>query len=89
MDNFFLLQVDWTRAFRFRCSERDYEGIPVVAANMDTVGTFEMAVALDKVNFLKIDNFKLSLKNKSKILIKFFSLVCSTNVLPPFTNIIR
>jgi hypothetical protein len=42
-------QVDLTRTFRFRSSEEDYEGVPIMAANMDTVGTFEMAVALNKV----------------------------------------
>ena len=30
-------------------SKKSYKGIPVIAANMDTVGTFEMAVALAKV----------------------------------------
>ena len=33
----------------FKNSKKSYKGIPVIAANMDTVGTFEMAVALAKV----------------------------------------
>ncbi|TPX66330.1 GMP reductase [Chytriomyces confervae] len=39
-------QVDLTRTFTFRNSQRTWTGVPIVAANMDTVGTFEMAVAL-------------------------------------------
>jgi GMP reductase len=40
-------EVDITREFRFRNAKVDYRGIPIVAANMDTIGTFEMARALD------------------------------------------
>lgn len=39
-------QVDLRRTFRFRNSEREWTGIPVMAANMDTVGTFSMARVL-------------------------------------------
>ncbi len=39
-------QVDLNRTFRFRHTGREWSGIPVMAANMDTVGTFEMAAAL-------------------------------------------
>ncbi|MBN3274991.1 GMPR2 reductase, partial [Polyodon spathula] len=41
-------EVNLTRSFTFRNSKQSYEGIPVIAANMDTVGTFEMARALGK-----------------------------------------
>ena len=41
--------VDLTRQFTFRHSKKTYEGIPIVASNMDTVGTFEMAIQLSKV----------------------------------------
>ncbi|MBI4195597.1 MAG: GMP reductase [Betaproteobacteria bacterium] len=34
------------REFTFKHSQRKYRGIPIIAANMDTVGTFEMARAL-------------------------------------------
>ncbi|ESO82788.1 hypothetical protein LOTGIDRAFT_184590 [Lottia gigantea] len=40
--------VDLTRSFLFRNSGQSYTGIPVMAANMDTVGTFEMAKVLSK-----------------------------------------
>uniref|UniRef100_A0A8P4G3W6 GMP reductase n=1 Tax=Dicentrarchus labrax TaxID=13489 RepID=A0A8P4G3W6_DICLA len=39
-------EVDLMRSFSFRNSKGSYRGIPIVAANMDTVGTFEMALAL-------------------------------------------
>jgi GMP reductase len=39
-------EVDIQREFTFKHSRRPYRGIPIVAANMDTVGTFEMARAL-------------------------------------------
>jgi GMP reductase len=39
-------QVDIRREFVFKHSQHKYHGIPVIAANMDTVGTFEMARAL-------------------------------------------
>ena len=36
-------QVRLERKFKFRNSKAEYEGVPVMAANMDGVGTFEMA----------------------------------------------
>lgn len=41
-------QVTLERAYKFKHSGIEWSGIPIVAANMDTVGTFEMAVALSK-----------------------------------------
>ncbi len=40
--------VDLTREFTFRNSGVKYKGVPIMAANMDTVGTFEMAHELFK-----------------------------------------
>ncbi len=39
-------EVDITREFVFKHSGKRYRGVPIIAANMDTVGTFEMARAL-------------------------------------------
>ena len=39
-------EVDITREFVFKHSGSRYRGVPVIAANMDTVGTFDMARAL-------------------------------------------
>ena len=38
-------EVDLSRTFQFRNSGAKYHGTPIVAANMDTTGTFEMAQA--------------------------------------------
>lgn len=39
-------EVTLQRKFKFLHGGKDWEGIPIIAANMDTVGTFEMAKAL-------------------------------------------
>ncbi|WP_299727937.1 GMP reductase [uncultured Endozoicomonas sp.] len=39
-------QVSLERTFRFVHTDTEWTGVPVIAANMDTVGTFEMALAL-------------------------------------------
>lgn len=39
-------EVSLLRNFKFRHTGREWQGVPVMAANMDTVGTFEMALAL-------------------------------------------
>lgn len=41
-------EVELSRSFTFRNSGQSYQGIPIIAANMDTVGNFEMARALCK-----------------------------------------
>lgn len=41
-------QVSLERNFNFFNSKYNWNGIPIMAANMDTVGTFEMAIALSK-----------------------------------------
>uniref|UniRef100_A0A674DM25 GMP reductase n=1 Tax=Salmo trutta TaxID=8032 RepID=A0A674DM25_SALTR len=41
-------EVDLARTFTFRNSKQTYHGIPIIAANMDTTGTFEMARVLSK-----------------------------------------
>jgi GMP reductase len=39
-------EVSLLRTFKFRNSGKTWQGVPLMAANMDTVGTFEMALAL-------------------------------------------
>ncbi|XP_023667530.1 GMP reductase 1-like [Paramormyrops kingsleyae] len=41
-------EVDLQRSFTFRNSKQAYQGIPIIAANMDTTGTFEMARVLSR-----------------------------------------
>ena len=43
-------QVNLEREFKFLHSDVVWKGIPIMAANMDTVGTFEMAKTLAKHN---------------------------------------
>jgi len=45
-------EVDLNRKFNFRNCSQVWEGIPIVAANMDHVGTVEMANELSKFNML-------------------------------------
>lgn len=62
-----LFQVDLMRSFTFRNSKGSYRGIPIIAANMDTVGTFEMALALHQVSnaksFKVVDLILMLLRN--------------------------
>ena len=44
-----LPQVCVERTITFRNSKFSWTGVPIIASNMDTVGTFEMAVTLAKV----------------------------------------
>lgn len=41
-------QVDLLRTFKFLHSKREWTGVPVISANMDTTGTFEVAEVLAK-----------------------------------------
>ncbi len=43
-------EVDLNREFVFRNSKQTFRAIPVMASNMDTTGTFEMAKALAKMD---------------------------------------
>ena len=45
-------QVSLDRTFRFYHSKSEWTGVPVIAANMDTVGTFEIAGALARHGML-------------------------------------
>ena len=46
-----LRQVDLSRNFHFKDREKSLPSdvVPIISANMDTIGTFEMAVALAEV----------------------------------------
>ncbi len=43
-------EVDLSRTYKFRNSKQGWTGIPVMASNMDGVGTFEMAFSLSNLN---------------------------------------
>ena len=64
------------REYIFRNSKQKYFGIPVIAANMDTTGTFEMALALYQVGGI------VTLKPHSIILTSIaLSVHCHTQTL--------
>ena len=44
--------ADLTRRFTFRHSKNDWTGVPIIAANMDHTGTYEMHKALRKYDML-------------------------------------
>jgi len=56
-------QVSLEREFKFLHSKFIWKGIPVMAANMDTVGTFEMAKALAKNQLFTAIHKHYTLKN--------------------------
>lgn len=45
-------EVSLQREFTFLHAQNKWEGIPIIAANMDTVGTFEMAVVLAQAGLM-------------------------------------
>ncbi|QIQ41248.1 MAG: GMP reductase [Buchnera aphidicola (Aphis urticata)] len=45
-------EVDLVRPFTFKYSHNKWSGIPIIAANMDTIGTFDMALSLSNFNIL-------------------------------------
>jgi GMP reductase len=45
-------EVDLERTFKFMHTEKEWTGIPIIAANMDTVGTFQMADVLASFNLI-------------------------------------
>ena len=61
--------VDLYREIKFRNSKQVYNGVPIMASNMDTVGTFEMAKTLAKV---RISIFSFLIFNSS-----YLSMVAS------------
>lgn len=61
----FRFQVNLYRSITFRNSKQTYNGIPVMASNMDTVGTFEMAKALSKVEFFFWVAYTFKIHNKN------------------------
>lgn len=45
-------EIDLNRSFKFKWAENEWSGVPIVAANMDSTGTFEMAKSLSINNLL-------------------------------------
>ena len=68
-------QVELKRSFIFKNSQVKWEGVPVIAANMDSVGTFEMAKVLNQHQVLTaihkhytVDEWKSFIKSNPETL---------------------
>lgn len=61
-------QVDLERNFTFLHSKQQWRGIPVIAANMDTVGTFETADVLAEFGLLTAIHKHYSIKDWDRYL---------------------
>lgn len=62
-------QVDLQREFIFHHSRKTYHGIPIIAANMDSTGTMEMASAMGKHNL----SVALHKHYDEEVLVSYFS----------------
>ena len=78
-------QVSLERTFTFRNSQKKWSGVPIIAANMDTVGTFEMVEALSKEKIMTaihkhytLDEWDNFLKNQSNSIYEYIALSTGT-----------
>lgn len=55
--------VNLVREYEFRNSKKEYSGIPVMASNMDTVGTFEVAKVFGKSKVFTVVHKHYSVKD--------------------------
>jgi len=61
-------EVSLKRHFKFLNSQKEWKGIPIMAANMDTVGTFEMAKSLAQHELFTTIHKHYSLKEWNEFL---------------------
>ncbi|WP_111307442.1 GMP reductase [Confluentibacter sediminis] len=74
-------EVNLEREFKFLHSPTTWEGIPIIAANMDTVGTFEMAHALSNKKLITaihkhytINDWNLFLTNTQDNIVDYIAI---------------
>jgi GMP reductase len=79
-------EVDLMRTFSFKYSSVIWSGIPIIAANMDTIGTFEMVRALSKFHILtavhkyySLDEWKNFIKISSQHILKYVIVSIGTS----------
>lgn len=79
-------EVDLQREFIFLHSKITWKGVPIMAANMDTVGTFEMASALAKNQLFtavhkhySIKEWKTFATNASPEILKYIAISSGTS----------
>ena len=78
--------VDLTRKFKFYNSKKEWTGVPIMASNMDGVGTFEMAKVLQEKKMITVlrkhyslDDWKKAIGNGVKM--KYLAVCTGTGVL--------
>lgn len=78
-------QVSLMRKFKFLHNSHEWQGIPIIAANMDTVGTFTMAKALAKHQLMTaihkhytIAAWKNFIKNTSEAIFNYIAISTGT-----------
>ena len=78
-------QVSLERNFTFVNSQKKWSGVPIIAANMDTVGTFEMAEALAKEKIITAvhkhytpEEWSAFLKNQPDSIYEYIALSTGT-----------
>ena len=57
-------EVNLEREFKFTHSPHKWSGIPIIASNMDTIGTFDMYKSLSKFKILTCSSFIVEKKQK-------------------------
>ena len=62
--------VSLLRQFKFKHSEKTWEGIPIIAANMDSIGTFDMANQLGKQSMMTAIHKHYQVEEWDKFLIE-------------------
>nr|KAF6378214.1 guanosine monophosphate reductase [Myotis myotis] len=87
-------EVDLERTFTFRNSKQTYSGIPIIVANMDTVGTFEMAAVMSQHVAVSSGSGKHDLEKMSSILeavpqVKFICLDVANGYSEHFVEFVK
>lgn len=79
-------EVSLSREFKFLHSSVSWSGVPIMAANMDTVGTFEMALTLAKENLFtaihkhySVDQWNYFMKNAPENMEDFIAVSSGTS----------
>ncbi|MDX2304225.1 MAG: GMP reductase [Microscillaceae bacterium] len=79
-------EVSLLRRFKFLHGASDWEGIPVIAANMDTVGTFEMAKVLAENRLFttihkhySLDAWNTFIRNHDENMVEYIALSTGTS----------
>ena len=77
-------EVDLTRTYKFKHSNREWTGIPIIASNMDGVGELNVANSLSKFNIITAltkqhDLETINAFKTIKEIFNYISLSCGTN----------